>query len=70
MFQVLCESHGLNLLIKDLLTQIPTLAAVLKKVNLLTATFQRCKLQTARYKAWAKKNKRDASSFVLGVITR
>ena len=64
-----CDSHGIQLLIKDLL-QLPTFKEVSQKAQVVVKAFRRALLQYARLREFQRQYSKSPQSLVLSVITR
>jgi hypothetical protein len=68
-FFIPCDSHGLQLLVKDLL-QIPVLKDIMQKAQTVVKSFRRSLLQYARLREFQLNYNKQHRSLVLSVITR
>jgi len=68
-FFIPCDSHGIQLLFKDLLN-VPRFSAVLKLAQATVSAFRKAPLQYARLRTIQKSSYDQTRSLVLSVITR
>src|SRR5271155_5396656 len=68
-FFVPCDSHGIQLLVKDLL-EIPVFKDIMAKVQTVVKSFRRSLLQYARLREFQLQYNKQHRSLILSVITR
>jgi hypothetical protein len=68
-FFIPCDSHGLQLLVKDLLS-LPFLKDIVDKGQCIVKSFRHAPLQDARLRQYQEEYHRKQKSLVLSVITR
>ncbi|RYC78191.1 hypothetical protein BFJ63_vAg18936, partial [Fusarium oxysporum f. sp. narcissi] len=68
-FFLLCDSHGLQLLVKDIV-ESERWASVLKKVTRIITSFKKAKLQLARLRAYQLECYGKQKAFITPAITR
>jgi hypothetical protein len=69
-FTIPCDSHGIQLLIKDLVTKVPGFDEALKEAQAVAKAFVVSKLQLARLREYQMKHYNEERAFCLSVITR
>src|SRR5579859_7209587 len=64
-----CDSHGIQLLIKDLLL-LPAFKDILKKAQIIVTAFRHSLLQYARLREYQRYYNKQPQSLILSIITR
>jgi hAT family C-terminal dimerisation region len=69
-FFIPCDSHGIQLLVKDVITVLPGFSEVLRKAQLVAKSFRGAPLQYARLRELQVEHYGQHQSLVLSVISR
>lgn len=69
-FFIPCDSHGIQLLVKDIFTVIPIFYEIIRKGQLIVKAFRQAPLQYARLREFQVEHYGQQQSLVLSVITR